>query len=166
MTIDKISKIVFYALNTDLSYREYANLQAAVQANPYLIVQETSGTWFNYGYKNRVVELEIFNSLGKKISKVCESGWLLDSVDIKMDQSFQIESIYARITDPEGGQIPVKKYGVGFRGFLKSISILREMARFENMGNYLTHKENEKIKITIEKLSSEVKNLKSIVKTI
>lgn len=165
MEFDKISKIIYHVLNTDLSCREYLDMNAAIQVKPYLIVKETSGVWYNYEYTNRLIQLEIYNSLGKLISEIYEGRWVLNSIEIVNDSRVQTIDLYAKIIDPGQNQVPWKRYGMGFTGLLKSISVLREMARFESIEHYLIFKENENLKSQIETLSSEIQILKTKVQS-
>lgn len=161
MQFDKISSIVYHALNTDLRYRDYADLASAIQIKPHLIVKETSGVWYNYEFTNQAIELTIFNSDGIIINQLNEGNWIMLSMEVPTDYYVQAVDFFAKIMDPDGNISNSKKYGRGFGGLLADIKALRDMSCFECMKHFDLFKENEGLEKQIKKLSEEIQVLQT-----
>jgi hypothetical protein len=163
---DTISRIVFYALRHDLSYRDYGDLSSAVKAQPYLIIQETTGFWFNYDYTNSLAQLNLFNPSGQEIFELHEMGWRLDSPEIRDIPDwppYRTTEFFARILDPLGIVYPRKNYGNSFNGLIKSIKFLREMAQFECIEHFELSKKNKTLKAEVDQLESSLQQLKELI---
>ena len=158
MSFDRITSVVYYGLNTDLSHKNYYSKESAILAQPYLIVKETKGIWYNYEYTNQAIELEVFNSAGFIIDRINEGKWMLLGMNIQTNYYVQSVDFYATIMDTQGNSYS-KVFGNGFSGLLNGIKTMREMARFECLEHYNLFKENEKLKQQIEQVSAEIQVL-------
>ena len=160
---DNIISVAYYALSHDLSYRDYVDLMSAVRVKSFLIVQETLGSWYNYEYTNSLIHLKLFNTLGQEVFEINEMDWRLNSFEIWENPNwppYQVTELYAQITDPRGNVLPHKNYGRGFYGLLKSIKVLRELAKFECIAHYELAKRNKDLKDKIEMISKDIIDLK------
>jgi hypothetical protein len=166
MNFSAISHIKYHALGHDLSSKEYHNLQSAVKTNPYLIVMEKVGTWYNYEYTNPVCEIKIFNAYGTALSEIKEGQWILNGPYVLADYYHKVIFIYGSIIDPMGERLNGVEYGAYFEGVKKAIIKLREMASFESIANYNLFQVNLALKKEITKQKSENENLLNILNTL
>jgi len=155
MHFDVVSDSIFYAVSPDLSQKKYADLDSAIRSNPYLIIYEISGSWYNYGYKNAIYEYYLYDCMGKPIFEILESNWKLKELEVRTDYYVQKIEIYGKIVDPNGQSTNLSYFGRYEAGVVKAIKKLREMAVYESIENYNLALENIKLKDEVERMKHE-----------
>lgn len=116
MQFDDVKYIIYHAISYGLNSKAFADLQSAVASNPYLIVLEKYGNWYNYEYINQIYQFDFFDHLGEPISEIWEGNWHMKIPKVSTNEYVQMKFIYAQMTDPEGEKSKEKNLARGWEG--------------------------------------------------
>ncbi len=159
MQFNVTKSIIYHAISHGLNQKPFADLQSAIDSNPYFIIKEKDGSWYNDEYINAIYEVEFFDPTGKQLLFFYEGKWQMQIPKVQTNDHVQAKDICTKMIDPEGKETKTECFGQGFWGVMNAFKKFRKMAEFECLDHYMLSLENEKLEAEIKrtgKLNDEI----------
>jgi len=151
--LDKIINVHFYAVKHDL---EFSEIEGQIYSDTYLMgIRQTYGSRESHRGTIHIYRYELYDHKGNQMHKICEGNWCLDYLA-------NYGSIHFRVVDPLG-RVQNHTFGPGVPGIIKAIKFLREIAQYQSLEHFNLTTENKSLKETLELLTSENTELKSLL---